>query len=467
MYVYIFVQEEFYLDSYTDKVKAINEKRETPPLAHVHNYGCQLNVSDGEKLKGILFEMGYGFTEIPEEADLVIFNTCAVRENAEERVFGNLGFLKHYKDKKKEMIICVSGCMTEQTVIVDKIKSSYKYVDIVFGTNAFDRFPQFVYEVLCGRKHFYDEQGPGNDLSEGKIQIRSSSFKASVPIMYGCNNFCTYCIVPYVRGRERSRRPEMILDEVRGLVKDGYREIMLLGQNVNSYGNDLDDGISFPELLRQINAIEGEFIIRFMSSHPKDAGRELIDAMAECEKVGKFLHLPVQSGSDSVLRRMNRNYTAEKYLEIIDYAKSRCENFTFSTDILIGFPDETDEEFDDTLALVEKVRYSNIYSFIYSKRTGTKAAEMEDKTPYSAKQERMQKLLELQRSITTEDYKKYIGKTLDVLVDGPGKNGDGTLTGKSSEFIIVNFAGDASLTGKFVKVKITGARNWAVEGELV
>ena len=454
------------LDLYIEKVRSINEKREAPPLAHVHNYGCQLNVTDGEKLKGLLFKMGFGFTEVPEEADLVIFNTCAVRENAEERVFGNLGFLKHYKEQKKEMIICVSGCMTEQADVVEKIRSSYKYVDIVFGTNAFDRFPKYVFEVLEGRKHVYDETGPGKDVSEGNEQIRSSSFKASVPIMYGCNNFCTYCIVPYVRGRERSRLPELIIDEVRGLVNEGYKEIMLLGQNVNSYGNDLEDGIKFPELLRRINAIEGDFIIRFMSSHPKDAGKDLIDALADCEKAGHFLHLPVQSGSNSVLERMNRRYTAEKYLEIIDYAKSKDPDFTFSTDILIGFPDETDEEFEDTLKLIEKVRYSNIYSFIYSKRTGTKAALIDDKTPYSAKQERMQKLLELQRKITTEDYKKYIGRTLEVLVDGPGKGGEGTLTGKSREFIIVNFRGDSSLTGNFVKVKITGARNWALDGEL-
>ena len=455
------------MSSYIEKVRSVNEKREAPPLAHVHNYGCQLNVTDGEKLKGILLQMGYGFTELPEEADLVIFNTCAVRENAEERVFGNLGFLKQYKEKKRDMIICVSGCMTEQSVIVEKIKASYKYVDIVFGTNAFDRFPQFVFEIMNGRKHFYDEQGPGNDLSEGIDQIRSSTFKASVPIMYGCNNFCTYCIVPYVRGRERSRSPEVIVDEVRKLVNDGYKEIMLLGQNVNSYGNDLSGDIGFPELLRMINAIDGEFIVRFMSSHPKDAGKELIDAITECEKVGNFLHLPVQSGSNSVLERMNRRYTAEKYLEIIEYARSKSDDFTFSTDILIGFPNETNEEFEDTLKIVEKVRYSNIYSFIYSKRTGTKAALTEDAVPYSEKQERMQRLLELQRSITTEDYKKYIGKTLTVLCESEGKGGEGTLTGKSREFIIVNFCGDKSLIGSFVKIKITGARNWAVDGELV
>lgn len=455
------------MNSYIEKVKAMNKNCEAPPLAHVHNYGCQLNVTDGEKLKGLLLRMGYGFTEIPEEADIVIFNTCAVRENAEERVFGNLGFLKQYKEKNKEMIICVSGCMTEQSSVVEKIKASYKYVDIVFGTNAFEKFPQFVYEIKNGRKHLYDNSGPGSTIPEGIDQVRSSSFKASVPIMYGCNNFCTYCIVPYVRGRERSRAPEDVVAEVKELVSQGYKEIMLLGQNVNSYGNDLDGSIDFPELLRMINAVDGEFIIRFMSSHPKDAGKKLIDAIIDCEKVGNFLHLPVQSGNDAVLERMNRRYTSEQYLGIINYARSKDKDFTFSSDILIGFPNETEEEFADTLRIVEKVRYSNIYSFIYSKREGTKAARIEDAVSYEEKQKRMQRLLELQRNITTEDYKKYTGRTLTVLAEAIGKGGEGTLTGKSSEFIIVNFAGDSSLIGQFVKVKITGARNWAVDGELV
>ena len=463
---YLDKQEELFLDQYIEKVRAVNEKRETPPLAHIHNYGCQLNVTDGEKLKGLLLKMGFGFTEVPQDADLVIFNTCAVRENAEERVFGNLGFLKQYKEKNRDMIICVSGCMTEQSVIVDKIKTSYRYVDLVFGTNAFDKFPQFVYDIYNGRKHLYDTSGPGTQISEGVEQVRSSGFTASVPIMYGCNNFCTYCIVPYVRGRERSRRPEVILDEIKDLVSRGYREIMLLGQNVNSYGNDLEDSVSFPWLLRQINAIDGEFIIRFMSSHPKDAGRELIDAMAECEKVERHLHLPVQSGNNEVLRRMNRNYTREKYMEMITYAKERISGISFSTDILLGFPNETEEEFQDTLKLVSDVRYSNIYSFIYSKRIGTKAAQIEDMTTYEEKQGRMQRLLELQRDITTEDYKKFIGRTLTVLTDSVGKGGEGTLCGKSSEFIIVNFKGDSSLIGKFVKVKITSARNWALDGEI-
>ena len=356
------------MNSYTDKVKAINEKRESPPLAHVHNYGCQLNVTDGEKLKGILLKMGYGFTEQPEEADLVIFNTCAVRENAEERVFGNLGFLKHYKEKNREMIICVSGCMTEQSVIVEKIKESYRYVDIVFGTNAFDRFPQFVYEVLNGRKHFYDEQGPGNRIPEGTEQVRSSTFRASVPVMYGCNNFCTYCIVPYVRGRERSREPEVILDEVRGLVNKGYREIMLLGQNVNSYGNDLGGKINFPELLRRINAIEGEFIVRFMSSHPKDAGKELIDAIVECDKLGNYLHLPVQSGSNSVLERMNRRYTTEEFYRGVELLRKYYDNPAITTDVIVGFPGETPEEFEITRQYIEKIKFYELHVFKYSRR---------------------------------------------------------------------------------------------------
>ncbi len=451
---------------YIEKVRAINEKRETPPLAHVHNYGCQLNVTDGEKLKGQLMKMGFGFSEIPEEADLVIFNTCAVRENAEERVFGNLGFLKQYKEKNKNMIICVAGCMTEQSCIVEKIKKSFSYVDIVFGTNAFDKLPEFIFEIYNGRRHLYDTSGPGTKISEDVEQIRSSGFRASVPVMYGCNNFCTYCIVPYVRGRERSRRPEVIIEEVRDLVKQGYKEILLLGQNVNSYGNDLDGEVNFPWLLRQINDIDGEFIVRFMSSHPKDAGRELIDAMAECDKIEKHLHLPVQSGNDDVLRRMNRGYTYEKYMDIINYARSRISDFSFTTDILLGFPNETEEEFLDTLKIVSEVKYSNIYSFIYSKRTGTKAALIDDSISYEEKQGRMQRLLELQRDITTKEYQKLIGSTLTVLVDSVGKGGDGTLCGKSTEFIIVNFSGDKSLIGKFVKVRITSARNWAVDGEI-
>lgn len=456
------------MDLYIEKVKAINEKLDSPPLAYVHNFGCQLNVSDGEKLKGQLLKMGYGFTEMPENADLAIFNTCAVRENAEERVFGNLGYLKQFKDKNPDMIICVSGCMTEQSCVIEKIKKSFRYVDIVFGTNGVHKLPEFIFEILNGRKHIYDTAGPGNEITEDIEPVRSSTFKASVPVMFGCNNFCTYCIVPYVRGRERSRRPDDILKEVRKLVNDGYKEIFLLGQNVNSYGNDFkDESISFPWLLRQINDIEGDFVIRFMSSHPKDAGKELIDAIVECDKVEKHLHLPVQSGNNDVLERMNRRYTWEKYMEIIDYARSRISDFSFSSDILVGFPNETEEEFEDTLKIVEKVRYSNIYSFIYSKREGTKAAAIDDKVTYDEKQKRIARLLDIQRDITTEDNQRLVGRTLRVLCEAEGKGGEGTLVGKSMESVIVNFNGDASYIGKFVDVKITKARNWACDGDIV
>ena len=453
--------------NYIQKVKQLNEKRDTPPLAHVHNYGCQLNVTDGEKMKGQLLKLGFGFTEMPEEADLVIFNTCAVREGAEEHVFGNLGFLKHYKEKNKNMIICIAGCMSEQSAVVEKIKKSYRFVDIVFGTNDILTLPKLIYEVYKGRKHVYEISGQSSEVTEGIEQVRSSTFKASVPVMYGCNNFCTYCIVPYVRGRERSRQPDVIINEIKELVKKGYKEIFLLGQNVNSYGNDLEGNISFPWLLRQINKTDGDFIIRFMSSHPKDAGHELIDTICDCEKVAKHLHLPLQSGSNDILEKMNRRYTREKYMEIINYARERISDFSFSTDIIVGFPNETESDFEETLDILKKVKYDNIYSFIYSKRSGTKAALTDDRVTYEEKQKRMQRLLELQREISTANYKGYIGKTLTVLAESEGKSGEGSLTGKSNEFIIVNFSGDRSLIGSFVNVKIKSARNWAVEGELI
>ncbi|MCM1226091.1 MAG: tRNA (N6-isopentenyl adenosine(37)-C2)-methylthiotransferase MiaB [Clostridium sp.] len=449
------------------KVSQLLSKRESPPAACVHSYGCQLNFSDGEKIKGMLAKMGYGFTELPERADLVIFNTCAVRENAEDRVFGNLGFLKHCKENNPDMIIGLCGCMAGLEHVIKKLEKSYHFVDIVFGTSALDRFPEMLHEKLSGKKKVYDTN-EYNMPAEGLEQIRDSSFKASVPIMYGCNNFCTYCIVPYVRGRERSRRPEDILNEVRELVRSGYKEIMLLGQNVNSYGNDFDSesGIDFCGLLKSINAIEGDFIIRFMSSHPKDAGTKLIGAMLECEKVERHLHLPVQSGSDAILEKMNRKYTIEKYMETVDYARSRVSDFSFTTDIIVGFPNESAEDFEQTLELIKRVRYDNIYSFIYSKRSGTKAAEIADRISDEEKGERMTRLLAMQREISTESYKRFIGRKMRVLVDSKCKR-DGWLTGKSSEFIIVEIEGEESFIGKFVDVEVTAAKNWAVTGKII
>ncbi|MBR0512109.1 MAG: tRNA (N6-isopentenyl adenosine(37)-C2)-methylthiotransferase MiaB, partial [Ruminococcus sp.] len=397
--------------------------------------------------------------------DLIILNTCAVRESAEDRVFGIVGSMKKLKELRPSLIIGIAGCMTAQSHIADKIKKSYPQVDLVLGTSAISALPRLLLEAVKGAK-FSADISEYDDFSEVAEQVRDSSYKASVPIMFGCNNFCTYCIVPYVRGRERSRRPEDIIEEVRQLAAQGYKEIMLLGQNVNSYGNDLDGKCSFPQLLRELNKIEGDFWIRFMSSHPKDASKELIDAIFDCEKVAKHLHLPVQSGSSDVLHRMNRRYTIDKYLGIVDMIRSRDPDFSLTTDIIVGFPDETDEEFRATLDVIKNVKYDNIYSFIYSKRTGTKAAEMPDGTSDEEKGRRMRELLEVQRQVSTEHYKRFIGRTMRVLADGTSKKKKGWLTGKSSEFIIVEFEGDSSLIGQFVDVEITDAMNWAVTGHI-
>lgn len=452
-----------------DNTAAISEiKRiigEKSPKAYIRSFGCQLNVSDGEKIKGLLRQIGYTFTEDEHEADLIMLNTCAVRESAEDRVFGIVGSMKKLKELKPSLIIGIAGCMTAQSHIAEKIKKSYPQVDIVLGTSAISALPKLLLEALRGAK-FSADISEYDDFSEVVEQVRDSSFKASVPIMFGCNNFCTYCIVPHVRGRERSRRPEDIVTEVCQLVKSGYKEIMLLGQNVNSYGKDLEDDVDFPKLLRRLNDIEGDFWIRFMSSHPKDASKELIDAIFDCEKVAKHLHLPVQSGSSEVLRRMNRRYTVEKYMEIVDMIRSRDPDFSLTTDLIVGFPDESDEDFQGTLDIVRRVKYDNIYSFIYSKRSGTPAAAMADGTSEEEKGRRMRKLLEVQREVSTEHYKRFVGRTMRVLAEDRAKKKEGWLTGKSSEFIIVEFEGDSSLIGQFVDVEITGSMNWAVTGKI-
>lgn len=449
---------------YRKKLKEIfygNNKK-----AYVHSFGCQLNVSDGEKIKGILKEIGFSFTDSPEDSDIIILNTCAVRESAEERVFGIIGSMKKLKAEKPDLIIGVSGCMTAQEKNLERIKKSYPQVDIVLGTSAINSLPGLIYEHLNSNRFAYDISEYA-DFSCRAEQVRESSFKASVPIMFGCNNFCTYCIVPYVRGRERSRNSQDIIDEVTALVNQGYKEIMLLGQNVNSYGKDLENDMTFPELLREINKIEGDFIIRFMSSHPKDATKELLDTILECDKVAKHLHLPVQSGSNSILRAMNRNYTVEKYLETVKYLRERYKDFSLTTDIIVGFPNETDEEFQDTVRLIKQVEYDNIYSFIYSKRSGTKASEISDTIPEEVKSRRMRELLEVQREISDRHYKRFVGKIMRVLADGKSRKHEGFLTGKSNEFIIAEFEGDESLIGSFVNIKVTDSMNWAVTGEII
>lgn len=448
-----------------DIVGSLLQKRESNK-AYVRSFGCQLNTSDSEKIKGLLKKIGYEFTGDEKEADLIILNTCAVRENAEDRVFGIVGSMKHLKEQNPNLIIGISGCMTAQEHIIEKIKKSYPQVDFVLGTSALNSLPQLLLNCINGQKFSADIKEYA-DFSEEMGQIRESTYKASVPIMFGCNNFCTYCIVPYVRGRERSRKLDDIVNEVSELVANGYKEIMLLGQNVNSYGNDLDDEINFPKLLRVLNEIDGDFIIRFMSSHPKDASKELLDAILECDKVAKHLHLPIQSGSNRILEQMNRHYTIEKYLDIVDYLRERDNSFSFSTDIIVGFPNESDEDFCSTLELIKRVKYDNVYSFIYSKRTGTKAAEINDMISEAEKGLRMRRLLELQREISTEHYKRFIGRKMRVLVDGEAKKNKGFLTGKSNEFIIAEFAGSSSLIGKFVIIMVTEVKNCAVIGKII
>ena len=459
----ISVEEMELQRDFIKKVAEINSTRE-PSVAHVHTFGCQQNVSDGEKIKGMLSKMGYGFSDKPDGADLVIFNTCAVRENAEDRVFGNLGALKHEKRRNPNMIIGVCGCMVQQAHIVEKIKRSFPHVDLVFGTNALHTLPQLIYEQLTVRKRkFYTPEGDGV-IAEGIPVRRENALKVSVPIMYGCNNFCSYCIVPYVRGRERSRELADIVSEVKTAVATGAKEILLLGQNVNSYGKEL--GTSFSELLRQINALDGEFKICYMSSHPKDFTKELIDTIAECEKVTRHFHLPVQSGSDRILKLMNRHYGREDYFGIVDYIREKVPNAAITSDIIVGFPGETYEDFKETVSLVERVKFDSLYTFIYSPRKGTKAAEMPDPISAEEKGKWFRELLDIQEKMGENAYNRYIGHTFRVLCEGEGRTDSKLLTGKTPQDVIVDFAGDKSLVGKFVNVKITEAYNWALLGEV-
>lgn len=464
-------QEEMALQrDFIEKVAQINAGKNSnyaPPVAHVHTFGCQQNVSDGEKIKGMLALMGYGFSDTPDGADLVIFNTCAVRENAEDRVFGNLGALKHEKAKNPEMLIGVCGCMVEQQHITKKIKQSFPHVDLVFGTNALHTLPKLIYEQLTSEKRrrtFFIPEGDGV-IAEGVPIRRENALKASIPIMYGCNNFCSYCIVPFVRGRERSREASDIIEEAKTAVANGARELLLLGQNVNSYGKEL--GTSFSELLREINALDGEFKICYMSSHPKDFSRELIDTIASCEKVTRHFHLPVQSGSDRILELMNRHYTRGDYFAIVDYIREKVPDAALTSDIIVGFPGETYDDFKDTLSLIERVKFDSLFTFIYSPRKGTKAAEMPDPISAEEKGKWFAELLEVQGRLGENAYNRYVGQTLRVLCEGGGRTDPALLTGKTPQDAIVDFAGDKSLIGKFVNVKIEKALNWALIGRIV
>ena len=428
--------------------------------------GCQMNAHDSEKLEGMLDEMGFDRTDEETEADFIIYNTCCVRENAEQKVYGKLGWLKHYKETKNpDAVIALCGCMMQQETVLQTLRQKYRHVDIVFGTFNLYKLPELVATRMESGETVYDIWQEQREVVEDLPAIRHFPYKASVNIMFGCNNFCSYCIVPYVRGRERSRTPEDILAEVRRLAADGVKEVMLLGQNVNSYGKNLKTPVSFAELLRMVNEVEGIERIRFMTSHPKDLSDELIQAMADCDKVCKYLHLPVQSGSDEILRRMNRHYTKESYMELVRKARAAMPDITLSTDIIVGFPGETEEDFQGTLELVKKVGYMQLFTFIYSKRTGTKAAEMPDPTPRAEKTDRMTRLLKVQDEIAMDLVRQQVGQTVRVLVEGYGRS-DGTLSGRLDNNLTVEFAADPALMGSYAQVHLTGARATVLLGEL-
>ena len=453
---------------FAHKVNELTSKRySSKPLACVVTYGCQQNVADSEHIKGMLEAMGYGFTEERTEAKLIIFNTCAVREHAEDRVFGNVGALKKYKLANPDVVIALCGCMMQQQHIAEKIKKSFPFVDLVFGTHVVYKVPELIYSALTKNRRVFELPDVDGVIAEGIPVKRDNDKKAWIPIMYGCNNFCSYCIVPYVRGRERSREVEDVVAEFKSLVDDGYKEITLLGQNVNSYGKDLEPKVSFSELLRMLNELDGDFRIRFMTSHPKDCTKELIETMAECDKVATHLHLPFQSGNDRVLKAMNRSYTREKYLSLINYAKELMgDELSITSDIIVGFPGETYEEFCDTKSLVEEIKATSLFTFIYSARKGTPAAEMDDPVPYEEKSKWMRELLALQERISGEQMALHKGKVFKCFVYGKGKQGDNYLAARTDGNLIIEFVGDEGLIGTFQKIKVTEPLTYVMLGEL-
>lgn len=428
------------------------------PKACVITFGCQQNVSDSERLKGMLYEMGYTIVDETENADFIIFNTCAVREHAEDRVFGNIGTTKKIKKERPNTIIAVCGCMVQQKHIAEKIRKSYPYVDFVLGTHVEHRLPEFIYKRLNGGGRVFELSMEDNTIIEDLPTRRDGKFKGWLPIMYGCNNFCTYCIVPYVRGRERSREPEKIIAEFKQMIKDGYKDITLLGQNVNSYGKGEAHGVNFAKLLRMLNDIEGEFVIRFMTSHPKDCTIELLDTIKECKKVSRHLHLPFQSGSSRILALMNRYYNREKYLELIKNAKERIPDVDLTSDIIVGFPGETYEDFKETLSLVNEVKFASLFTFIYSKRKGTPAAEMPDNISRAEKGKWFSELLLAQEKVAENNIQKFLGKTYRVLCDSHSEK-EGYMSGHTNGTAVVEFKADASMLGCFVNIKIESYDN--------
>ncbi len=448
---------------FADKVKSIVINKYSKPKAFIRTFGCQQNVADSQKIMGMLELMGYEFVDSSDDADLVIFNTCAVREHAEDRVFGNVGALVHLKKKKADSIIAVCGCMMQQEHIANKIKHSFPHVDLVFGTHVVHTLPQMLYKILTGQRRMFNIPDIDGVIAEGLPQVNESNVHGWLPIMYGCNNFCTYCIVPYVRGRERSRKPQDILNDLKKMVESGIKNITLLGQNVNSYDGD---GVKFPELLKMCNDVSGDFVIRFMTSHPKDCSVELLETMANCEKVEKHLHLPVQSGSSRVLNAMNRKYTRESYLSLIQKAKELMPDLTLTSDIIVGFPSETYDEVKETISLIEKVRYQSLFTFIYSKRKGTPAAEMPDDVSAEEKGKWFRELLKVQETISEEVCKEQVGKVYRALVEDKAKK-EGMLYARTLNNFEVEIEGTEDLIGSFVNVEITSGNTWILKGKII
>ncbi len=462
-------KQHIYMEQIRDRNDMYYAEKSKKRTYEVRNFGCQMNEHDAEKLRGMLHEMGY----VPNQddvADLIVFNTCCVRENAEEKVYGHIGALKSVKREKEDMIIAVCGCMTEQEHVVEEIRKKYENVDLVFGTHNLHRFPELLHQCIFNNTRVYEISKTEGEVVEGVPVLRDSDFKAWVTIMYGCNNFCSYCIVPYVRGRERSRAVCDILAEVVELDKAGIKEITLLGQNVNSYGHDRRDGVDFATLLKLICDSTSIPRIRFMTSHPKDLSDELIEVMANNERICRHLHLPVQSGSTRILEKMNRKYTKEKYLELVKKVKERIPGIALSTDIIVGFPGETEEDFNETLSVVEEVRFDSAFTFIYSKRTGTPAARFEDQIPEEVAKERFNRLLELQNSISREINESYVGRNVEVLVEGLSRTNDKKYTGRTEGNKVVNFDRmdeNIDLSGRIVTVRIDSAQTWSLNGTLV
>ena len=449
--------------AFCDKIAAYWHEQNSTPAAYVETYGCQQNEADSERIRGMLQQSGYSIVAEAEGADVVVMNTCAIREHAEQRVFGNLGALTHTKRRHPGQKIFLCGCMAGQEQVVERLKKSFPHVDGVFSTHHLWQFPEILYNVLTrGKRQFYVTDEPGS-IAEGLPVVRSNILKAGVSIMYGCNNFCTYCIVPYVRGRERSRKMEDILAECRELIDSGCKEITLLGQNVNSYGKDLDEGVDFSDLLAAIAQLPGDFLVRFMTSHPRDAGQKLFDTMAAYPKIAKQHHLPFQSGSSRVLKAMNRHYDREKYLERVAYAKSVMPDLVLTSDVIVGFPGETEEEFEETISLIEQVRYDALFTFIFSPRTGTPAASMEDPTPKSEKNRRFDRLCNVQNAISEEIHQNYVGKCLRCLVDGTDSD---LLTARTEGGRLVRFEGCSDLIGTYQNINITGSTTWSLTGTL-